>query len=344
MRKSYLFIIISVFWGGITTAQIPKDYYNSVSGISGAQLKETLHKIIKGHVEFPYSSSSTDTWDILKEADSDTTNAQNVILFYSGWSVNAAQEYNNAKGWSREHTWAKSHGDFGTSKGAGTDLHHLKPCDISVNSARGNDDFDNGGAPYVDGDGETQCNSDYDSWEARDDKKGDVARMLFYMAVRYEGSDGEPDLELVDRVNTSSLNESGKGYHGKLSTLLKWHKLDPVDHFEQNRNNVIFSYQKNRNPFIDHPEYVERIWNITTAIASVKQPAFKIYPNPATNYLKIECPDNNFAKGTIFSTRGEALMAFEGKNQLSLQNFEPGLYIIRLITDAGIVNSKLIIQ
>jgi endonuclease I len=124
---------------------VPEGYYTRAENLKGTALKEALNEIIKGHVEYPYTSSSTDTWDILKETDRDTANPENVILIYSGWSVNAAQEYNNARGWSREHVWAKSHGDFGTSKGAGTDVHHLRPCDISVNSARGNDDFDNGG-------------------------------------------------------------------------------------------------------------------------------------------------------------------------------------------------------
>ena len=78
----------------------------------------------------------------------------------------------------------------------------------------------------------------------------EVITMLFYMAVRYEGEGDEPDLELVDEVNTFDLSETGKGYHGKLSTLLQWHLQDPVDSLEINRNDVVYSYQENRNPFI----------------------------------------------------------------------------------------------
>ena len=79
--------------------------------------------------------------------------------------------------------------------------------------------------------------------------------MIFYMAVRYEGGNGEPDLEVVDYVNTDPAPE-----HGKLSVLLQWNEQDPPDDFEMNRNEVIYSYQDNRNPFIDHPEYAEEIW------------------------------------------------------------------------------------
>ncbi len=256
----YLPCILLLISSIIGYSQIPSGYYDSANGLYGNNLKVALHNIIKDHTEYPYTSSSNDVWDILKETDRDTANSENVILFYSGWSVNAAQEYNNGAGWNREHVWAKIHGDFGTGLGPGTDAHHLRPTDISVNAERDNKDFDNGGSLYIDGDGDTGCYTDSDSWETRDAVKGDVARILFYMAVRYEGEGDEPDLELVDQVNTVNLNEAGKGFHGKLSTLLEWNELDPVDSFEMNRNNVIYSYQGNRNPFIDHPEYAESIW------------------------------------------------------------------------------------
>jgi len=79
--------------------------------------------------------------------------------------------------------------------------------------------------------------------------------MIFYMAVRYEGDSGELDLEMADYVNTAP-----DPLHGKFSTLMQWNLFDPVDEFEQNRNDVIYDYQENRNPFIDHPEYALLIW------------------------------------------------------------------------------------
>lgn len=100
--------------------------------------------------------------------------------------------------------------------------------------------------------------------------KGDVARMMFYMATRYEGdATGEPDLELVDYIS----GFTSEPIFGKLSTLIEWHTNDPVDDFERNRNEVIYSYQGNRNPFIDHPEYVAQIWggsgNIVPVISNI---------------------------------------------------------------------------
>jgi len=190
-------------------------------------------------------------WDALRKTDEDPNNTDNVILFYSGDSRSKSRNGGNVGDWNREHTWAQSHGSFGTSLGPGTDIHHLRPTDVQVNSARGNLDFNNGGSAVKNCDG---CFRSTNSWEPPDNVKGDVARILFYMATRYEAGD-RVDLELNDKVNNGSTP-----YHGKLSILLEWHEQDPVDAFEQNRNETIQELQGNRNPFIDHPEWVESIW------------------------------------------------------------------------------------
>ena len=337
-KLTFVLLLLSSF----SFAQVPETYYDSANGLTGGELKTALHDIIKDHTEFPYTSSNTDTWDILKESDKDTINSDNVLLVYSGWSVNAAQEYNNGNGWTREHTWAKSHGGFDTDKGIGTDCHNLKPCDNSINSARSNLDFDNGGSIYIDGDGATECRKDGDSWEPRDEVKGDVARILFYMATRYEGDNGELDLELVDAVNSANTYGLNMGYHGKLSTLLDWHESDPVDSFEIRRNDVIYSYQKNRNPFIDHPEYVEQIWSVPTSTEIVTEPQIRVYPNPVKDYLNIDVYES--AHGIIYSLRGEKVKEFEVQNGISVQNLNSGVYVLQVITDKELFNTKLIVQ
>jgi hypothetical protein len=244
-----------------------------------------------------------------------------------------------------EHTWAKSHGDFGTTKVTGTDVHNLKPADISVNSARGNKEFDNGGSLYTDGDGPTECRSDADSWEPRDAVKGDVARILFYMAVRYEGDNGEPDLELVDQVNTYYLNEDRKGYHGKLSTLLEWHKTDPVDSFEINRNNVIYTYQQNRNPFIDFPEFVDKIWS-TTSTDLIVSNRIKVYPNPANDFITIENESPDFTEGRLYTIEGKVILDFEveGKLKLFVRDLKSGIYFVRLVNENEVFIEKVIVN
>ena len=256
----FLFIFHSYF---MLNAAIPSGYYDSANGLDDNDLKAALNNIIDGHTEFPYSSSSTDVWDILKLSDRDPNNSNNVLCVYTQYSINASDEYNSGNGWSREHVWAKSHGDFGTSTGTGTDLHNLKPADISINSTRNNKDFGEGGDAVVDNsppsgyNGSTDCFKTSTTFEPPDSIKGDIARIIFYMVVRYEGENGEIDLEMV---NYDDSSPSGEPYHGIQSVLYSWHIADAVSSFEQNRNDIIYNYQGNRNPFIDHPEYATYIW------------------------------------------------------------------------------------
>jgi len=220
-------------------------YYQGAEGLSGDTLKLFLNELIDEHTIFTYDQVKY----LLAETDKDPNNPDNIILFYTGLSVSSTWDFGNT--YNREHVWAKSHGSFGNDDGPGSDMHHLRPAMPIVNTYRSNLDFDEGGTLVPN---TTDCYKDGDSFEPRDEVKGDVARIMFYMVVRYEGYDGFVDLELTENVDTSGP------FFGKLSILLKWNLEDPVDEFEMNRNNVIYSYQHNRNPFIDHPEFAELIW------------------------------------------------------------------------------------
>ncbi|MEW2412771.1 endonuclease [Streptomyces sp. NPDC046866] len=232
-----------------STAVSVDTYYAAAEGKTGAELKAALHSIIKNQSKVTYDG----VWNALKVTDQDPNNPNNVILVYSGRSQSKSSNGGGADDWNREHVWAKSHGDFGTVTGPGTDLHHLRPEDVTVNSTRGNKDFDMGGSPVAEAPGSY---TDADSFEPRDAVKGDVARMLLYMAVRYDGGDGFADLEMDDKVNNGTAP-----LFGRISVLKQWNRQDPPDAFEQRRNQVIYDvYQHNRNPFIDHPEWVDSIW------------------------------------------------------------------------------------
>ena len=231
------------------TGPYDSTYYAPAIGKSGAALRSALHAIIRNQTVLTYDQ----VWTALKDTDQDPANSNNVIEVYSGRSIAKSNNGGGADQWNREHVWAKSHGDFGTAQGPGTDVHHLRPEDVTVNSDRGNLDFDNGGSAV------NQCPDcwrDGDSFEPRDAVKGDVARMIFYMAIRYEGDDGWPDLEPNNSVGNGSAPAIGK-----LSVLKQWNQQDPPDAFEQRRNQRIYdAWQHNRNPFVDHPEWVSSIW------------------------------------------------------------------------------------
>ncbi|MEO0514921.1 MAG: endonuclease [Planctomycetota bacterium] len=213
-------------------------------------LRVELHQAINKHRVLNYRQ----LWDALIYTDQDPDRPGYVLLFYTGWSRSAQMNGGDPDEWNREHVWVKSRGDFGNRPGPGTDLHHIRATDVSVNGARGNLSFDEGGRLYRDGDGPTRCRRDDDSWEPDDPVKGDVARMMFYMDVRYESG---LDLELVDAIQAPNDKSP---VHGKLSTLLRWHELDPVDEAERQRNDRIEELQGNRNPFIDRPQLARMLW------------------------------------------------------------------------------------
>lgn len=229
-------------------------YYASAIGKTGAALKAALNQIVQVQVQMTYS----EVWTALEYTDEDPNNTNNVILLYSGRSQPKTERsglVNSPDAWNREHVWPKSHGFPNSSQGAYTDINHLRPADSSINSTRGNKDFDWGGTPITEA---PENKRDADSFEPANAVKGDVARMVFYMDMRYEGNDssGVPDLSIMDYTGT----QTGQPLLGKLCTLVAWHRQDPVSAWEQRRNNRVYEIQQNRNPFIDNPQWVESLY------------------------------------------------------------------------------------
>ena len=353
--KNKLFVMFLIINTLNLFAQIPPGYYDGTEGLSGEELKAALYDIIKDHIAHSYDALRD---YILPDTDEDPDNSDNVILLYTGWSLPKDEFGGDPSDWNREHVWAKSHGDFGNDPPPGTDAHHIRPTDVSVNSARGNLDFDNGGTEYIDGDGPTGCYHDEDSWEPRDAVKGDVARMIFYMEVRYEGENDEPDLEMVDYIPSSP---NGEPYHGLKSTLLEWHLQDPVDDWEIQRNDKVYFYQENRNPFIDHPEFVDLIWNpVSVDENQTSFSSFNLhnYPNPFKPETMISfsltAEDAENAEILIYNLRGQKIRQFSifpeqsqapygaGNNQSSIvwdgsdktgQHVTSGIYFYQLRVD-----------
>lgn len=253
MKKFIIYLITVLLLPGIKVFSQPPGYYNGTKNLSGAELKKALHQIIKDHVDFTYSRAK----DIINESDSDPANPGNVILFYLQESRDASLYGTGSNDINREHVWAKSHGNFSDIRPLDGDVHNLRPADASVNEDRGNKDFDNV-QPYGFQHSEAlECWYSDNAWEPGPATKGQVARILFYMAVRYEGDEDHGiDLEVADRLNTYPLPE-----HGRLSALIEWNNQYPPSDFERRRNEIIFQTQQNRNPFIDHPEFADLIWN-----------------------------------------------------------------------------------
>ena len=266
-----LLILAAVFVGDAAACTKPalppyqaSVYYADVIGTAGTALRSGLNALLVGHTVHPYSPC---VWEILEEADQDPANPANVVTLYSQESIPKVERDaggNTPDYWNREHVWPNSKGFPSKLQAAYTDAHHLHASDKSVNAARESHDFRIGGSPAS----QPECTGCFEgagTWEPPDAMKGDVARMLFYMDVRYEGGDASntPDLVLVDRATVA-----GSPNMGYLCTLVDWHLADPVSAKETARNAVIYSWQGNRNPFIDRPEFVLALWGEACGIAA----------------------------------------------------------------------------
>ena len=331
---------------GVVTSTQPNSYYNSLDGLSNTILRQALQDIIADPTTVR-AQTYNDVIDILKEADQNPANSNQVWLVYleeGRAKLDFQTSSSNIGKWNREHTFPRSRGGFfsieedeisdgidvyWTTKAdslrhGNSDAHALRATDGPENSARGNKFY-----------------GDYNGPSGTLGKfKGDVARSVFYMAVRYNG------LEIVNGFPDGIVGE-----FGDLVTLLDWHRNDPPDDFEMNRNNVVYNWQFNRNPFIDQPDLIEYIWgdnsnNVWTQPLSIDENSelnIAIYPNPTNNRIYISGL-NTEINIEVFSIDGKLL-----KNYKSVENFidldlASGLYMLKLTSKNRSVLKKIIIN
>ena len=272
----------------LAAAQIPPGYYASVDTSNAALLRSTLHPVIDDHTRITYTGGGVDTWTVLEEAQQDPNNGARILDVYRNASYAKAGGGNTD--YNREHVWPNSYG-FPIDNGSNypyTDCHALWLCDIDYNGDRENKPFrtassgdtervtlanngQGGGSGVYPGNSNwfygNNTSGGFEVWSGR---RGDIARTLLYMDVRYEGGThggtgaAEPNLVLTDNAtlitNSQSVANESLAYMGELSVLLAWHAADPVDDFERARNDAVYDRQGNRNPFVDHPDWVGVIW------------------------------------------------------------------------------------
>ena len=286
MKLKPVALALSIVVCGSTWAEPPSGYYVALDPTNSETLRASLHAVIDDHTWYPYTSADTDTWDIINLADEDPQNAANIIDIYKNASYpkipGGIGDYN------REHSWPNSFGfpDNQSGNYPYTDVHHLFASDASYNLSRSNKPFrycnsecleqatletngQGGGVGVYPGNSNwTTGMRETGTWETWSKRQGDVARALMYMDVRYEGgthsitAHAEPDLILTDNpaLITTSDGNSDVGYMGLLTDLLDWHDQDQVSIDEQYRNDVVYEFQGNRNPFIDYPELAQCVF------------------------------------------------------------------------------------
>jgi endonuclease I len=261
--KLKLLILPFLLLSFVAKAQIPAGYYNSANGLSGAPLKTALYNIIKGHTTFGYNA----LWTAFQTTDDKPDG--NVWDMYSNCTFTFGSDQCGSYSiecdcYNREHSFPQSW--FNSSSPMVSDLFHIYPTDGKVNGMRGNYPFGEvGTATYTSQNGSKLGNSASTGYsnivfEPIDEYKGDFARSYFYMATRYENV-------IVSWQNNTGADEvlNGTTYpcydQWFIDLLLAWNAADPVSQKEIDRNNTIYtSFQHNRNPYIDHPEYVNWVW------------------------------------------------------------------------------------
>jgi len=335
-------------FGNVTTTA-PGDYYDPVEGLAGDALTQGLQDIIAEEFVVRIHTYA-DVIDILKEADQNPENNNQVWLIYTEEARAKFLFQTGASGtgkWNREHTFPRSRGNFNSIEDddiptginswwntnadslrhANSDAHGLKAVDALENSQRGNQHYGQYNGP----------SGNMGSF------KGDVARAIFYLAIRYN------DLDVVNGFPNVD------GQLGDLSTLLSWHQQDPPDDYEMNRNNVIFNWQNNRNPFIDYPNLADFIWgnefgnpwsqNLSTQ--GFNGLNISIVPNPVrNNTIQVSgLTDGKAYELELFDSLGRAMFSTECYNNQKINlNANKGLYFVRVNDENRSIIKKLIID
>jgi endonuclease I len=275
-RSGILFVLL--FISSFAFAQPPAGYYDPAAGKSGYVLKTALYNIIKDHNDQGYSA----LWDFYEYGDtlpaSLTNSGSSTDIIWDIYSYNptgtnpyeyttGSDQCGNYSGegscYNREHTFPKSW--FNNASPMKSDVVHILPTDGYVNGKRSNYPYSEVNASWTSQNGTKLGSSNISgfsgtAFEPIDEFKGDVARIYFYMATRYENviAGWENNSSNADAVLDGTSDHVYENWY--LDLMLQWHSDDPVSQKELDRNNDIYDFQDNRNPFVDHPEYAEQIW------------------------------------------------------------------------------------
>lgn len=349
MKRFYIFLLLTIT-AVLLNAQ-PQGYYDGTEGLTGTALKAALHNIISNDDHTSYSGlwgayQQTDSkpngkvWDIY----SDIPNGTPPYQFTFG-SDQCGSYSGEGDCYNREHLWAQSWANNdGTHK---TDLGHVYPTDGYVNNRRGNYAFgevrnaswtsQNGGklgSNAVAGFSGTV-------FEPIDEYKGDIARALMYVSVRYYTEDSSWDNS--DMTTKSVIKDWA------MTMLLRWHKEDPVSQKEINRNNAVYNIQHNRNPFIDYPEFANKIWDPHWSISENEYTVpVNVWPNPATSTVNIK--GENLEAVYMYNAVGQLVLTIdvsdtEEQSAIDVSGFNSGIYFMNVITrNGGSALKKVVVQ
>ena len=350
--KQAAYIILFLAFSQVIPAQ-PAGYYDNASGLSGTELQQVLHNIIDGHTVLSYTPGiwnavqTTDkradgtVWDMYSDNPSGS-NPYN-YTFVTDQCGNYSSE---GDCYNREHSFPKSW--FNDASPMNTDLNHIFPTDGYVNNRRGNYAFGETNSPGWTSQNGSKVGSSSVSgfsgtvFEPIDEYKGDFARAHLYMAVRYYGEDSTWD--------DTDMTLKSQPKEWALTMLLNWHSDDPVSQKEIDRNDEVYSLQGNRNPFIDDPNFADRIWGSSSTGGDINSDLnfLNIFPNPCVNELRFSAgfPLSRNAKISIVTLTGSlvysAEMPVHHLNTINISTLRKGSYILLVKSDSSIYRAPFI--
>ena len=351
MKKLYLFLTLIIT--AVALNAQPQGYYNGTEGLTGNALKTALHNIIKTDNHTSYSGlwsayQQTDkkpngkVWDIYSDVPNGTPSYQ-----YTFGSDQCGSYNGEGDCYNREHLWAQSRtNDDSKHK---TDLHHVYPTDGYVNNRRGNYAFGevNNASWTSQNGGKLGSNtvSGYNGtvFEPIDEYKGDIARALMYISVRYYQEDS--GWSTSDMTNKSVIKDWA------MTMLLRWHEEDPVDDKEINRNNAVYNIQRNRNPFVDYPDFALMIWDPTWDGVDdqyLTSMLVNVWPNPTTSTVNIK--GENLNAVYMYNAMGQLVLIVDLQNTdnqsvIDVSGFNSGIYFMNIISENGSsVLKKVVVQ
>jgi endonuclease I len=350
MKLKLLCLLLLPF---ICVAQIPA-YYSSIDfSQTGNDLKNQLTTLITNtHTNLlPYTATgTTDTWDALYQTDLNPNNTNNVLLIY-GWDdtdTDLTNDYSRDKTfschtsscsglWQREHVYPRSLGTPNLGfENAGSDAHNLRAIDTDRNGSRSNRIFEAGPSSVM------SFVTSTGNWYPSDEWRGDVARMIMYMYVRY------PTQCLATNVGAGSTSYS----IDMPNVFLDWNAQDPVSQYEMNRNNILNTIQGNRNPFIDNPYLATIIWNGPAAANpwnllssnDTNHSDVRIYPTITNDIVHINNPNNFSFHYIVYNTMGQQVSFNNTTNEIDISNNTRGLYFIKLQFENKSKTFKIILK
>ena len=335
-------IVLLMLWSipYIGLSQIPT-YYSSIDFNGSAEdLKTDLSYLITvtQTTALPYTAYETDTWDAVSMTDEDPNNSANVLLFYGYDDYDGNSETDRTRDksyqchttactglWNREHVFAKSLANpplITDEPGSGTDVHNLRAIDGDMNETRFNNPYEDDG---LGGNAHMTING---FWYPGEEWKGDVARIIMYMYLRYP--------------TQCEANNIGVGLHtyspDMPDVFLQWNAEDPVSAYETQRNTVLEALQGNRNPFIDNPYLATKIWGgqaaqDTWGVLSTDDLSLnpiKLYPVPVHDRLYISNATSARYDIAVYNLNGQQLNVALHNNAMNVETLTNGIYLVQI--------------